>query len=74
MEPAVVDPEPAIFEVLEDIGIAVAKANVGMIVGFSGVDGLRRNNIISGHHHDKRNAGRFEVVGIEPVQRALLRR
>jgi hypothetical protein len=47
MEPAVVDSDPALFRGVEDIGVALSKANVGMIVGFSRVDGLRRNNIVS---------------------------
>lgn len=56
VEPAVVDPDTAVFRGTEDICIALPKTDVGMIVGFSGVDRLRRNNIISGHHHDQRNA------------------
>lgn len=73
MEPAVVDPDPSVIRVVEDIGIAMAKTNVGMVVGFSGVHGLRRNHVISGHHHHhQRNAGSIEVAGVEPVKRALL--
>src|SRR6266404_8027377 len=52
MEPAVIDSKPTIFRDAENIGVAVPKTNVGMIVGFSCVDGLRRNNVISGHHHN----------------------
>ncbi len=64
MEPAVVDSQAAVIRGVEDIGIAVSKTNVGMIVGLSGVDGLRRNNIISGHHDHKRSLGRLKVFGI----------
>ncbi len=55
MELAVVDSKPAVLRCIEDIGVAVAEANVGMVVGLSRMDGLRRNNVISGHHHHKRN-------------------
>ena len=56
VEPAVVDAEPAILESVEDIRVSVPETNVGMIVGFAGMDGLRRNNVIPRHHHDQRNA------------------
>src|SRR5258708_31855522 len=72
VEPAVVDPEPAVFRAVEDIRIALPKTDGGMIVGFSRVDGLRRNNVVSGHHHHKRNVGCRDVVCVEPVKRALL--
>jgi hypothetical protein len=47
MEPAVVYPKPAFLRGIEDIGVTLAKANVGMIVGFSGVHDLGRDNVIS---------------------------
>src|ERR1700686_619071 len=72
MELAVVDPDPAVLRGVEDIGVALAKTNVGMVVGFPGVDGLRCNNIISGNHHDQRNLRCFEACGVEPVKRAFL--
>ena len=48
MEPAIVDSQATFIRGIEDIGIAVSKTNIAVIVGLSGVDGLRRNNIISG--------------------------
>jgi len=68
MEPAVIDPQPAVFRGTEDVGVAVAESDVGMVPGFSRVDGLRRDHVIPGHHRDQRNAGRVEVLRIEPVK------
>ena len=56
MEPAVVDSDPATLRGVEDIGVALAKANIRMIVGFSRMHCLSRHDIISGHHHHERNA------------------
>ena len=53
MELAVVDSKPAIFGSIENVGITLAEKNVGMIVGPSGMDRLRRNNIVSGHYNYK---------------------
>ena len=53
MELAVVDSNPAVLGIIENIGVTLAKANVGMIVGPSGMNRLRRNNVISGHHNHK---------------------
>jgi sporulation protein YlmC with PRC-barrel domain len=53
MELAVVDSNPASLGIIEDIDVTLPKANVGMIVGTSGMNGLRRNNVISGHHNHK---------------------
>ena len=61
VEPAVVDPEPAVFRTVEDIGEALPKTNGRIIVGPSRVDGLRRNNIVSGHNYHQRNVGCGEV-------------
>src|SRR5260370_34631640 len=72
MELAIVDPEPAVFHDIEDIRVALPKTTVGMVIGLSGMNGLRRNNIISGHHHDERNLGCGEGARIEPVNPALL--
>src|SRR5260370_23960653 len=72
MELAVVDSNPTVFRGIEYVGIALPETNVGMIVGFSGVDGLRRNNIVSRHHHHERNLGCGEAIRIQPVQRASL--
>src|ERR1700704_968650 len=72
MELAVIDFEPTVLRGVEDIGVTLPEKNVGMIVGFPGVDGLRRNNIISGHYHHERNLGCSEVIRIEPVKGALL--
>jgi hypothetical protein len=63
MEPAVIYSKPTVFRGAEDIGVAVPETNVGMIVGFLGVHGLRRYNIISGHHHHERGARYREVIG-----------
>ena len=70
MELAVVDSNPAIVEVFENIGIALAKTDVFIIVTFAGMDGLRRNNVIAGHHDRDCNAGRSHLIGIEIVERA----
>jgi hypothetical protein len=51
MELAVVDSKPTILGSIEDVGVTLSKANFVMIVGPSGMDGLRRNNVISGHHN-----------------------
>src|ERR1700730_12338841 len=72
MEPAVVDSNTAVFRGAYDIRVALPKTNVGMIVGSSRVDGLCRNNVISGHHHDQRNLGCVEIVRVESVKRAFL--
>src|SRR6266480_6890291 len=45
VEPAVIDSKSAIFRSAEDFRVAVSKPNVGVIVGLTGVDGLRRNDI-----------------------------
>ena len=55
MEPAIVDSQATVIRGIEDIDKAVPKTNIAVIVGFSGVDGLRRNNIISGHHNRNRS-------------------
>src|ERR1700687_3559241 len=72
MEPAVVDSNPTIFRGVEDVGVALPETNLGMVVGFSGVDGLRRNDIVSRHHHHERNLGCGEAIRVEPVERASL--
>src|SRR5664279_3281389 len=72
VEPAVVDPDSAVVRGADDIGVAMAKTNGGMVVGFPGVHGLRRHHVISGHHHHQRNAGCVEAVGIEPAERAVM--
>src|SRR5260370_32426936 len=72
MELAVVDSNPTIFRDVEDVGVVLPDTNVGMVVGFSGVDGLRRNNIVSGHHHHERNLGCGEAIRIQSVERASL--
>src|SRR5258708_34014011 len=72
MELAIVDPEPALFGGIEDICVALPKTNIGVIVCLSGMNGLRRNNIISGHYHHERNLVYRKVVRIEPVKQALL--
>jgi hypothetical protein len=53
MEPGVVDSNPSIVEIIEDIDIMPAKSNVGMIVRPSCMDGLGRKDIISGHYNQK---------------------
>lgn len=53
MELAVVDSNPAALRRIEDIGVTLAKANIGMIVGPPGMNRLRCNNVISGHHNHK---------------------
>ena len=55
VEPAIVDSEPAVLESVEDICVLASEENGRVIVGFPRMDGLRRNNIIPRHHHDKRN-------------------
>ena len=73
MEPAVVDSEPAVVRGVEDIGVAVAEANVGMI-GRS----CRAWTVCAAttSYPDtttiKRTSLSIEVVGVEPVERALL--
>lgn len=69
MEHAVVDPEPAILHGTENLGVAMAKANLQMIIEFSGVDGLRCNNVIARHHDGERNVGRRQCVGVKAVKR-----
>ena len=66
MEPAVVNPEPAVFRGVEDFGVAMSQADVGVIVAFARMHGLRRNNVISGHDHHERDVESLEVVGISP--------
>src|SRR5580658_6958667 len=70
MKLAVIDLDPAVFRDAEDVGIAVAKTNIGMIIGSSRVDGLRCNNIVPRHHHHQRDSGSAEIVGIEAEQGA----
>jgi hypothetical protein len=53
MELAVVDSNPAVLRCVEDIGVTLPKANIGMIVGPSGMNRLRCNNVIPGHHNHK---------------------
>src|ERR1700735_2937248 len=72
MELAIVDPQATVIRGLEDIGIAVSKTNIVVIVSLSGVDGLRRNNIISGYHDDKRSLARVKVVRIGLIEGAVL--
>src|SRR5665213_4232072 len=72
MELAVVDFDPAVFGGAEDIGVTLPEQNVGMLVGSSGMDGLRCNNVISGHHDRQRDVGRLEIVSTEPVKQAGL--
>ena len=71
MEPAVIDSNPTTLKLFENIGIALVKPNVGMIVRFAGMNGLRRNNIIARHHDHKRYAGRLHGVSIEIVEGAF---
>jgi hypothetical protein len=40
MEPAAIYSQPTVFRGAEDIGVAVAETNVGMVVGFLRVDSL----------------------------------
>ena len=71
MELAVVDSNPAIVEIFKNIGVALAKADIGMIVRFAGMDGLRRNNVIARYDDHKRNAGRLEIIGVEVEELTL---
>src|ERR1700733_590798 len=72
MEPAIVDSQATVIRGIEDIGIAVSKTNVAVIVGLAGVDGLRRNNIISGYHDHERSLDRLEVIRIGLIERTCL--
>jgi hypothetical protein len=65
MEPAVVNPKPAVFRGVEDFRVAISQADVGMIVGLARMHGLRCNDVISGHDHDECDGESLEVVGIE---------
>ena len=53
MEPAVIDPDPAVDRRLHDIDIALAEQDVVVLVGLAGMHGLRRNNIIAGDDDDQ---------------------
>src|ERR1700732_3635657 len=72
VEPAIVDFDPAVLRGVEDVGVAVSEANIEIIVRLSCVNGLRRNDIISRHHHRERDVECAEVVRGEPVKRACL--
>jgi hypothetical protein len=72
MEPAVVNLESAIFRGAEDIRVALPEPNIRVVVGLSCVDRLRGNDVMSRHHHDKRNVRCLEAVGVQSVERALL--
>src|SRR6516165_4608797 len=71
MEPRVVDSNPAIVEIIENVGVMSAKSNVGMIVRPPCMDSLGRNDIVSGHHNHKRYPYGADGVRIEPVKRAF---
>src|SRR6266513_29143 len=72
MEPAIVDPDAAVFRGIEDIRIAPPKTDIAIVVGFSRVDDLGRDDVVSGHYNHQRNLRCSKIVGIEPVERALL--
>jgi hypothetical protein len=46
MEPAVVDFNPAIRRRTDHIGVSMTMPDIRVIVGFSGMDGLRCNHVI----------------------------
>src|SRR5580692_886711 len=72
MEPAIVDPQAAVIRGIEDVGVAVSKKNIAVIVGLSGMDGLRCNDVISGYHDHERSLARLKVRSIGLIERALL--
>ena len=45
MEPAVIYSKPAVFRSAENIGVAMPKTDIGMVVGPSCVDRLRCNDV-----------------------------
>src|SRR5215831_18172239 len=72
VEPAVIDPDTSVLGDAQHIHIAMTETNLGMLVGFSRVDRLRRNNIIAGDHHDQRDVGGIAILRRQPVERAFL--
>src|SRR5258707_136332 len=69
---AIVNADPTVVSDIEDIRVASPKTNIPIIVGFSRVDDLRRDDVVSGHHNHQRNVRCGKIVGIEPIERALL--
>ena len=67
MEPAVVDPQPPVLGGIQYSGVTMPDADIGMVVGFAGMDGLRCNNVVSGHHHRERDVVGFEFFGVEAI-------
>ena len=67
MEPAVIDPQPPVVGGIQYFGVAMPDADVGMIVGFAGMDGLRCNNVVSGDHDRERDVVGFEFFGVEAI-------
>src|SRR5215472_7136483 len=72
MEPAVIDPDPAVIRGLNDVDIALPEKDVGVLVTLPGMHGLRRNNIMAGDDNHERDVGGLHVLRRQPVKRASL--
>src|SRR5581483_12448353 len=53
MELAVIDSNASVVEVLKNISVALSEPDAGVIVALSCMDGLRRNNVVTGDHDDE---------------------
>src|SRR5260370_25977296 len=72
MEPAIVNPEPAVFRSTEDFSVALPKADLGIFVGLSRMHRLRCDDVVSGHHHHEGDLDGFDVIGGQSVKPTAL--